>query len=255
MGFSFSGAAPNKGMIFTRLKSYEERRGASQSLNAVLARVRGPLAAIPGASVVVFSPPAIQGLSALGGFQFEVLDQTGGPIGGLSQALAAITGAAARSDRVVGTFSQFRANDPQLVVTIDRDRARSLGVPLREVTDALQVFVGSTYVNDFDFNNRAYRVYVQADQRFRAQPADLGQLYVRSQTGQLVRARQRRPLHRGDGAAGHQPLQPVPLGRDQRIGGAGGQLGPGDPGDGADRARAPAAGLRFRVGRPGAAKR
>ena len=56
-------------------------------------------------------------------------------------------------------------------------------MPLREVTDALQVFLGSQYVNDFDFNNRAYRVYVQADQRFRAQPADLGQLYVRSQTG------------------------------------------------------------------------
>ena len=72
-------------------------------------------------------------------------------------------------------------------MTIDRDRARSLGVPLREVTDALQVFVGSQYVNDFDFNNRAYRVYVQADQRFRAQPADLGQLYVRSQSGALVR--------------------------------------------------------------------
>ncbi len=72
-------------------------------------------------------------------------------------------------------------------MTIDRDRARSLGVPLREVTDALQVFIGSQYVNDFDFNNRAYRVYVQADQRFRAQPADLGQLYVRSQSGALVR--------------------------------------------------------------------
>ena len=59
-------------------------------------------------------------------------------------------------------------------------------MPLREVTDALQVFLGSQYVNDFDFNNRAYRVYVQADQRFRAQPADLGQLYVRSQSGAMV---------------------------------------------------------------------
>jgi HAE1 family hydrophobic/amphiphilic exporter-1 len=187
MGFSFGGAAPNNGMIFTRLKGYEERRGAAHSLNAVLGRVRGPLANIPGATIVVFPPPAIQGLSALGGFQFEVLDQSGGPISGLSAALGGIVGAAARSNQVVGAFSQFRANDPQLQVTIDRDRARSLGVPLREVTDALQVFVGSTYVNDFDFNNRAYRVYVQADQRFRSQPADLGQLYVRSEKGQLVR--------------------------------------------------------------------
>src|SRR6187401_3304501 len=187
MGFSFSGAAPNNGLIFTRLKPYDQRRGASHSLNAVLGRVRGPLAAIPGATIVVFPPPAIQGLSAFGGFQFEVLDQTGGPISGLTATLGALAGASAKSTRVVGAFSTFRANDPQLEVTIDRDRARSLGVPLREVTEALQVFIGSQYVNDFDFNNRAYRVYVQADQRFRAQPADLGQLYVRSQTGQLVR--------------------------------------------------------------------
>jgi HAE1 family hydrophobic/amphiphilic exporter-1 len=187
MGFSFGGAAPNNGMVFTRLKPYEERRGADHSLVAVLGRLRGPLGAISGANIVLFPPPAIQGLSAFGGFQFEVLDQSGGPISGLSSALGSVVGAAAKSSQVVGAFSQFRANDPQLEVTIDRDRARSLGVPLREVTEALQVFIGSQYVNDFDFNNRAYRVYVQADQRFRAQPADLGQLYVRSQTGQLVR--------------------------------------------------------------------
>jgi HAE1 family hydrophobic/amphiphilic exporter-1 len=187
MGFSFGGAAPNNGMVFTRLKPYDERKGAAHSLGAVLGRLRGPLGSISGANIVLFPPPAIQGLSALGGFQFQVLDQTGGPISGLSSALGAVTAAAARSDQVVGAFSQFRANDPQLEVTIDRDRARSLGVPLREVTEALQVFVGSQYVNDFDFNNRAYRVYVQAEQQFRAKPADLGQLYVRSQTGQLVR--------------------------------------------------------------------
>jgi HAE1 family hydrophobic/amphiphilic exporter-1 len=187
MGFSFGGAAPNNGMVFTRLKPYDERPGAAHSLNAVLARLRGPLSRISGANVLLFPPPAIQGLSALGGFQFELLDQSGGPISGLSQALGSVVGGAAKSNQVVGAFSQFRANDPQLEVTIDRDRARSLGVPLREVTEALQVFVGSQYVNDFDFNNRAYRVYVQAEQQYRAKPADLGQLYVRSQTGQLVR--------------------------------------------------------------------
>jgi len=187
MGFSFSGAAPNNGLIFTRLKPFEDRQGVSHSLNAVLGRVRGPLGAIAGANIVVFPPPAIQGLSAFGGFQFEVLDQSGGPIENLSSALGAVTGATYKSNQIVGAFSTFRANDPQLEVVIDRDRARSLGVPLREVTEALQVFIGSQYVNDFDFNNRAYRVYVQADQRFRAQPADLGQLYVRSQTGALVR--------------------------------------------------------------------
>jgi HAE1 family hydrophobic/amphiphilic exporter-1 len=83
-------------------------------------------------------------------------------------------------------FSGFTANDPQLVVTIDRDRARSLGLPIREVTDALAVLLGSQYVNDFDFNNRAYRVYVQGDQQFRAQPTDLSQYYARAANGDMV---------------------------------------------------------------------
>ena len=70
---------------------------------------------------------------------------------------------------MTGLFSSFTANDPQLVVDIDRDRARSLGLPIGAITDTLQVLLGSQYVNDFDFNNRAYRVYVQADQAFRGQ--------------------------------------------------------------------------------------
>jgi HAE1 family hydrophobic/amphiphilic exporter-1 len=87
---------------------------------------------------------------------------------------------------VVGLFSAFRANDPQLVVDIDRERARSLDLPLREVTDALSVFLGSAYVNDFDFNNRAYRVYVQADQQYRSDPDNLRELYARSSRGEMV---------------------------------------------------------------------
>jgi HAE1 family hydrophobic/amphiphilic exporter-1 len=91
---------------------------------------------------------------------------------------------------VAGLFSSFTAADPQLVVDIDRDKARALGLPLREVNDALQVLLGSSYVNDFDFNNRAYRVYVQADQQFRAS-AGRSQAVLR--TG----------VQRADGAARH----------------------------------------------------
>ncbi|MFA5907869.1 MAG: multidrug efflux RND transporter permease subunit [Vicinamibacterales bacterium] len=187
MGFSFSGAAPNNGMMFIRLKDYGERQRADQSLDAVINRLRGQLFGIPGAIVVAFPPPAIQGLSTFGGFQFEVLDQTGASdINGLAGATFGLMGAGNQSGRVQGLFSSFRADDPQLVVDIDRDRARSLGLPLREVTDALQVFLGSQYVNDFDFNNRAYRVYAQADQRFRAGPTDLKQLYARASNGDMV---------------------------------------------------------------------
>ncbi len=186
MGFSFSGAAPNNGLIFTSLKPYDERKRPDQSLTAVLNRLRGQLFSLPGAIVVPFAPPAIQGLSVFGGFQFEVLDQTGGDIGGLAAATFGVVGAGNQSGRVAGLFSSFRADDPQLRVDIDRDRARALGLPLREVTDALSVFLGSQYVNDFDFNNRAYRVFAQADQRFRASPDNLKQLYARTSTGQMV---------------------------------------------------------------------
>src|SRR4029450_1579641 len=105
---------------------------------------------------------------------------------GLADATGALIGHASQSGRVVGLFSSFRANDPQLVVDIDRDKARSLKLPLHEVTDALQVFLGSAYVNDFDFNNRAYRVYVQADQQYRSDPKDLRQLYARAENGAMV---------------------------------------------------------------------
>ncbi len=186
VGFSFSGAAPNNGLIFTRLKDYDDRPGKNHSLQAVLNRIRGPMMGIPGALVIPFAPPGIQGLSTFGGFQYQLLDQTGGDIARLADTADALSASANQSGQVVGLFSGFRANDPQLVVEIDRDRARSLNLPLREVTDALQVFLGSAYVNDFDFNNRAYRVYVQADQQYRADPKALRQLYARASNGAMV---------------------------------------------------------------------
>ena len=153
-----------------------------QSLAAVLQRVSGPLFMIPGAIVVAFPPPSIQGLSALRRLPVRSAgsDRRRPTSTRWRGATFGLMGAANQSGKVQGAFSSFRADDPQLIVDIDRDKARSLGLPLREVTDALQVFLGSQYVNDFDFNNRAYRVYVQADQRFRASPANLKQLYARA---------------------------------------------------------------------------
>ena len=216
MGFSFGGAAPNNGMIFTRLKPYDERRGRSQSLNAVLGRVRGPLSAIPGANIVVFPPAAIQGLSAFGGFQFEVLDQSGGQISGLTATLGALSAATAKSNRVVGAFSTFRANDPQIEVD---DRPRSRPQPRRPAARGHRRAAG------------VRRLAVR--QRLRLQQPRLSRLRAgrsalpgaASGPRPALRAvaerragaaRQRGPLHRGHGAAGHQPLQPVPVGGDQR---------------------------------------
>jgi len=185
-GFSFSGAASNNGLMFSRLKPFSERQGKEHSLEAVLGRVRGQAFGITGALVIPVAPPPIQGISTFGGFQFEVLDLAGGDINQLASVTRDVAAAGNKSGRVAGLFSAFTANDPQLLVTIDRDKARSLGLPIREVTDALAVLLGSQYVNDFDFNNRAYRVYVQGDQQFRSKPNDLSQYYARASNGDMV---------------------------------------------------------------------
>src|SRR5262245_41520227 len=185
-GFSFSGAASNSGLMFTRLKAFDEREGHEHALETVLNRVRGQVFGIPGALVIPVAPPAIQGISAFGGFQFEILGLGGGDITELASVTQQVAAAGNQSGRVAGLFSAFTPNDPQLLVTIDRDKARSLGLPIREVTDALAVLLGSQYVNDFDFNNRAYRVYVQGDERFRATPDDLKQYYARASNGDMV---------------------------------------------------------------------
>src|SRR5208337_1213347 len=83
-------------------------------------------------------------------------------------------------------FTSFTANDPQILVKIDRDKSKSLQVPISQITDALQVFMGSVYVNDFDFNNRSYRVYLHADQKFRSDPKDIRTYYLRSDSGKMI---------------------------------------------------------------------
>ena len=186
MGFSFSGAASNQGLMFARLKPFADRPGAEHSVQAVLGRVGGALFGIPGAIIVGFPPPSIPGLSRFGGFEFQVLDQTGTDISNLANGTGAIVRAGMQSSKVRGLFSPFTANDPQLQVTIDRQRALAMGLPLNEITSAMQIFLGSQYVNDFEFNNRAYRVYVQADQRFRSNPQGLRQLYARTKGGDMV---------------------------------------------------------------------
>ena len=186
MGFSFSGAAPNQGMIFTMLKPFEQREGREHSLQEVVGRLRGALFGVQGAFVVPFIPPSLP-INSLGGFSVEVLDQGGADdIADLASATQALVGAAYQSPRLTALFSPFTANDPQLAVDIDREKARSLGLPISEVTSALQIYLGSAYVNDFDFNNRAYRVYVQADRAYRSDPKDLGQYYARTINGDMV---------------------------------------------------------------------
>jgi hydrophobic/amphiphilic exporter-1 (mainly G- bacteria), HAE1 family len=186
-GFSFTGSAPNAGLMFAGLKPLKQRPGAEHSAQAIVGRLFGPLmGGISGAIVLPVLPPSVNGLGIYGGFSLEVLDQSGSTVQALADATQALMGTGRADPRLRSLFSTYTANDPQLVVNIDREKAKSLGVSLSQIDDTLQVLLGSSYVNDFNFNNRAYRVYVQAADRFRSRPGDIRQFYVRSDRGGLV---------------------------------------------------------------------
>ena len=185
-GFSFAGNAPNFGIVFVNLKPFAQRQGDAHSAPALVNRLSGPLFGISGAIVVPFNPPAVQGLGEFGGFQLEVEDQGAASLQSLQTETQKLVLKGNSDPKLTQLFSSFTANDPQFVVKIDRDKAKSLNVPLNQITDALQVFLGSEYVNDFTFNNRSYRVYVQAAQQYRTHPDDIGQFYVHSNTGQMI---------------------------------------------------------------------
>jgi HAE1 family hydrophobic/amphiphilic exporter-1 len=182
-GFSFGGNGPNRALMFVTLKDWDERRGKGQGLAEIVQKVRGPLLGNPDALVFSFAPPAIQGVGNFGGFQFEIEDQAGGTIQDLAAATDAVVNDARKAPDLVGMFTAFTADDPQLYLRVNRERAKQLNVPLTDVFQTLQIYTGSQYVNDFTFSNRSYRVYVQADEAFRGNPKDVTSFYVRSRGG------------------------------------------------------------------------
>ena len=185
-GFSFAGAAANQGLIFVPLKPYSQRKGEEHTATAIVNRVRPRLFGISGAIVFATLPPPIQGLGQFGGFQFVVQDLASHKLEELSDATQGVIRGASQRKDLARLFTSYTANDPQYLVTIDREKAKSLHVPLSQITDTLGVYMGSSYVNDFDFNNRSYRVYVQADKQFRATSQDMKRFYVRSDSGAMV---------------------------------------------------------------------
>ena len=172
---------------------------------------------IPGAIIVGFPPPSIPGLGRFGGFEFQVLDQTGTDINNLAQATQAVAMAGNQSPKLRGLFSLFTANDPQLQVTIDRQRALALGLLPVPRSPARCRSSSGRYVNDFEFNNRVYRVYVATS----ALPSTTG---VEAALRPHADRRDGLPRPGGAGhgshlAAGHQPFQPVSIRHHQRVGG------------------------------------
>ncbi len=185
-GFGFTGSAPNQGILFAQLKDFAERKGEEHSAKTLIPKLFGAFSQITGAMVIPFLPPSIQGLGQFGGFTYELLDQSGGPITNLEATAQQLIAQGNQTPGLTALFTQFTANDPQIFVDIDREQAKSLGMSLGDITNTMQILLGSSYVNDFDFNNRSYRVYVQADQQFRSNPSDIEKYYVRTTSGRMM---------------------------------------------------------------------
>jgi hydrophobic/amphiphilic exporter-1 (mainly G- bacteria), HAE1 family len=190
MGFSFNGAASNQGMMFISTTPADQRRGKGHSVSDIAAdvnpKLQGLMFAPNGGIVQLIQPPAVQGVGSYGGFQFMLQDSGANTLSDLDRVAHQMVGAARARKDIANLITTFSANDPQELVTIDREKAKAMSVPLSQITTALGVFMGSEYINDFDFNNRTYRVFVQADQPFRMTASDLHSYYVRSDTGQMI---------------------------------------------------------------------
>jgi len=191
-GFSFTGVGSNNGIAFARLKPWSQRPGAGQSAQAVIQNVQKGLFGITGASVFAFNPPALQGAGNVGGFDFEVEDQANLGIPALAATANGIMYKANTDFDQHGrpllssVFTTFRADNPQIQLNIDRNAVQTLHVKLSDVFDTLQTMLGSDYVNDFNYRNKSYRVYVQADAPYRARVDDLNSYFVRSSDNVMV---------------------------------------------------------------------
>ncbi|MDB9398373.1 efflux RND transporter permease subunit [Microcystis aeruginosa CS-567/02-A1] len=186
-GFSFSGNTANTGIIFTTLKPWGDRSRPDQTVQAIIGNLRGKLFAIPEARIFPVNPPPIQGLGNFGGFNFQLQDRRGSSgLESLVQSMGQMLGRANQTPGLQAVFSTFAAQTPQLLVEVDRNKAKALQVSIDDIFRTLQTALGSQYVNDFNLQQRNYRVYIQADQQFRSNPKDIGQLYVRSQTNQMI---------------------------------------------------------------------
>jgi multidrug efflux pump len=184
--FVLSAAGSNFGSMFINLKDYADRRTPDLSSDAIANRMRVAAAQIPSAMVGVFGPPPVRGVGRAGGFALMVEDR--GDVGphGLQKQAEAVTGRGMQLPGLVGLFTVFRANVPQLHVDPNPRECMAKGVSLKDFAETLQVYEGSLYVNDFNRFGRTWQVIVQAEAENRDQPEDLVRLQVRNRRGAMV---------------------------------------------------------------------
>jgi multidrug efflux pump subunit AcrB len=185
--FVLNAVSSNYGSMFINLKSFDERRDPELSGDAIVARLRERYQReIPEAQVLVFGPPAVSGLGNAGGFKMMVQATGGADFDALQTQADQLADKGNQQPGLVGLFNGFRARTPQLYVDVDRTKAKTMQVPLTEVFDALQVYLGGYYVNDFNRFGRTWQVNVQADALFRVDAEALKQMKVRNADGDMV---------------------------------------------------------------------
>jgi multidrug efflux pump len=189
-GLSIAGfsAAPNEGLVFFSLAPFEQRTSPEQSKDAILARVNGALQQIKEARMFVVPPPAVEGVGTSGGFKLQVEDRSGAGEQALYGAVWGILGQVyANPDASIGTpYSTYDINVPQLLADIDRTKAKQMGLALNDIYDAMQVYLGSLYVNDFNRFGKIFQVIVQADAPYRANAESITRIKIRNRTGDMV---------------------------------------------------------------------
>ena len=186
----FSGATRSNssaaGAIFVVLQSFEERVKSDLTGTKIATALSQKLSQMQEASIFVFAPPPVQGLGTAGGFKLQVQDRSGAGLAALQEATEKLVAAGNQQPGLTGLFTPFRANTPQLYADVDRTKAKMLDVPLNNIFDTLQVYLGSIYVNDFNLFGRTYRVTAQAEGNFRSDARDIARLKTRSTSGDMV---------------------------------------------------------------------
>ncbi len=187
-GLSISGfsVAPNAGIVFFCLKPFEERQTHELSGPAIAAALNQKFAGIQDAFVLTVPPPPVMGLGTIGGFKLFIEDRADLGYDALYQTTQGLIGKGYQTSGLGGLFSTFTVNVPQLDAEIDRTKAKTQGVPLENLFETMQIYLGSLYVNDFNRFGRTYQVIAQADARFRSRPEDITRLKTRNSQGQSV---------------------------------------------------------------------
>ena len=187
-GLSINGFtnSPNNGIVFVILKPFDERKDPSMSAGAIAGALNAQYADIQEAYMAIFPPPPVQGLGTIGGFRLQVEHRAGLGYEELYKEVQNVIAKSHKVPELAGLFTSYQVNVPQVDAAIDRDKAKTHGVAITDIFDTLQVYLGSLYANDFNRFGRTYQVNVQAEQQFRLEPEQIGQLKVRNNKGEMI---------------------------------------------------------------------